>query len=97
LVESGQEVCGPEVFISNIGTLAVVRVVVKVFLAVRNMVSVVAVQVIGPMWFTSVSCVCVKLVKLVAIGGAILGRGNKKLSESSLLSLLRTGGERRRW
>lgn len=97
LVESGQEVCRPEVFISSIGTLAVIRVVEKVFLAVRNMMSVVAIQVMRPMWLASVSRVCVKLVKLVTIGCAILGRGNKKLSESSLWRLLRTGRERRRW
>jgi len=86
LFENGKEVRRPKIFISGIAVLVgLVSILIHVPLAVRNVMSVLPAHVIRPMRFASISCMCVKLVKLITIRGTILGRGDEELSESILL------------
>jgi hypothetical protein len=99
LVEYGEEVRGLEIFVLDTTFLLFsIGIVVHVSLAVGYVMSMLLVGVVRPMMFAGVGCMSVKLVKLIAVWGTVLGRGNKKLSKSGLLlRLLLAGTERRGW
>lgn len=97
LVESSEEVRGSEIFVSRISIMTSTRIVEEVFLAERNMMSVMSTVVMRPVLFVSVSCVRIELVKLITVWSAVLGRGSEEMPKLSLLlGLLRARRERRR-
>jgi len=69
------------------------------FLAVGCLMAVVLARMMRPVEFTGIGGMRVKLVELITVRGAVLGRrGKEELTKFSLLlRLLLAGGKRRGW
>jgi len=75
VVESGKEVRRPEVFTPDITILVVpTGIMMGRFLAVGSVMSVLPARMMRPVEFASISGMRIKLVELITVRGAVLGR-----------------------